>query len=130
MKTLFSFLLSLLTLTVLSQADFSQKVSNALKAGDAATLASLCMDQVELSIGGQDNIYTREEAKKQLASFFSRNVAKSFVIRHEGTSKLDCQYRIGELTTSTGTYRVTFFMKKNGTQMQVKQLKIEAPDSN
>ncbi|MFM7233275.1 MAG: DUF4783 domain-containing protein, partial [Flavobacteriales bacterium] len=48
-----------------------------------------------------------------------------FTVKHQGTSKLDDQFRIGELTTSKGIFRVTFFMKKSNNTLQIKQLKIE-----
>ena len=36
--------------------------------------------------------------------------------------------RIGDLVTTTGKYRVTFFLKKNGSTMQIRQITIESED--
>lgn len=127
MKTFFCFFFSLVSLVSEAQADITPKVSEALKTGNAQALAEMCAAQVELGIGGQDDTYPRDEVKALLVKFFSSNVPRSFTMRHEGTSKLNDQYRIGELVTSGGTYRVTFFIRKAGTQMLISQLKIEAP---
>jgi len=108
-----------------AQSDISPAVAAALKKGDAAALAAHLMPQVELTLLGKDGLFEKSEAQQMLAEFFKGNPPQAFSIKHQGTSKLDDQFRIGELTTSKGMYRVTFFMKKNNNALQIKQLKIE-----
>lgn len=110
-----------------AQADVTPKVVDCLKKGDATQLASFFMPQVELSLLDQDETYTPKEAEEVLKAFFTKNPVKDFSLKHQGTSKLDDQYRIGELVTTKGNYRVTFFMKKSTSSLLIKQLKIEAP---
>jgi hypothetical protein len=83
------------------------------------------MPQVELTLPAKDGLMDKAQAQQMLAAFFSENTPQAFAIKHQGTSKLDDQFRIGELTTAKGTFRVTFFMKKNNNALQIKQLKIE-----
>jgi hypothetical protein len=129
MKILISSILSLFIVSsLLAQADITPRVTDALKKSDAAALSALMMNPVELSIPGVDGSRTAAEARTALASFFSAHQVREFTVKHQGTSKLDDQYRIGDLVTSKGTFRVTFFMKKSATAMQIKQLKIESPD--
>ncbi|MBL7941315.1 MAG: DUF4783 domain-containing protein [Flavobacteriales bacterium] len=123
---LFAFLLPVLALN--AQTDITNSVVAAFKKADAGAIATMCTDQVELSVSGQEELYSREEAKGILNTFFSHHAVKSFTIKHQGTSKMDDQYRIGELITATGAFRVTFFMKRSGNSMQIRQLKIESPD--
>jgi hypothetical protein len=111
--------------SLLAQSDISSAVGAALKKGDAASIASYFMPQVELTLVGKDGVYDKTQAQQMLAGFFKENPPQNFVIKHQGTSKLDDQFRIGELTTSKGLFRVTFFMKKNNNLLQIKQLKIE-----
>lgn len=125
MKLLFSFMLLVASTLAFSQADITPQVSAALKKGDAAGLASLMMPQVELTLNGQDKNVAKVEAQKMLASFFAEKTPSNFTVKHQGTSKLDDQYRIGDLATSKGKFRVTFFMKKDGSAMLIRQLKIE-----
>jgi Domain of unknown function (DUF4783) len=127
MKIYIVFVLALFSLNAFTQSDITPKVTDALKKGDAAILAQFFMPQIDLALMGQESNYSKEEAQKIIATFFQQVGATQFVIKHQGTSKLDDQYRIGELTTAKGIYRVTFFMKKSGNAILIKQLKIEGP---
>lgn len=128
MKTLITSLLLFAAAGLYAQNDITPLVVDALKKGDAVALSTMMMPQVELTVGNQDGTFSSAEAKSILAKFFAANPPRDFTIKHQGTSKLDDQYRIGDLSTSKGNYRVTFFMKKGGWGMQIKQLKIESPD--
>ena len=108
-----------------AQSDISPAVSAALKKGDATAIASYFMPQVELTLNGKDGLVDKAQAQQMIAAFFSENPPQAFTIKHQGTSKLDDQFRIGELTTAKGMFRVTFFMKKNNNALQIKQFKIE-----
>lgn len=125
MKHVLAILLSAFTLISFAQADITPQVSDALKKGDANALSAYFMGTVEIELKEESNAYSAADAKSVMATFFSQNPVKSFTIKHQGTSKLDDQYRIGDLVTTKGNYRVTFFMKKVGNGWQIKQLKIE-----
>jgi hypothetical protein len=128
MKNLLVLLFSVWAGISSAQTDITAKVTEALKKGDAASLASMMMSQVDLSIDGKDDSYSKEQASEMIRKFFAEHPAKDFSVKHQGTSKLDDQYRIGDLVTSTGKYRVTFFLKKNGSVMQIRQISFEADD--
>jgi hypothetical protein len=126
-------IITLITLsvgTLYSQTDITPKAAEALKKGDAVSLSALMMPQIELTLAGQDGTYSADEAKSLISKFFISHPAKDFTIKHQGTSKLDDQYRIGDLTTAKGNFRVTFFMKKSSGSMLIKQLKIESPSDD
>lgn len=125
MKFLISILLVFAAATGFAQNDITGEVAAALKKGDAASIAAHMMPQIELTLNDQDNNLGKAEAQKALATFFKDHPVTGFYIKHQGTSKLDDQYRIGDLTTQKGNFRVTFFMKKSGNSMQIRQLKIE-----
>ncbi|MBX7050667.1 MAG: DUF4783 domain-containing protein [Flavobacteriales bacterium] len=125
MKFLISILLVFAAATGFAQNDITGEVAAALKKGDAASIAAHMMPQIELTLNDQDNNLGKAEAQKALATFFKDHPVTGFNIKHQGTSKLDDQYRIGDLTTQKGNFRVTFFMKKSGNSMQIRQLKIE-----
>ena len=131
MNTLFSTLF-LVTMGFLAnaQSDITPMVADALKKGDAIAISTMMMPQVELEVDGKEGTFSSGEAKTILSQFFTANPPRDFTLKHQGTSKLDDQYRIGDLLTSKGMFRVTFFMKKGGWGMQIKQMKIEAPDAD
>ncbi len=126
------YLLSLFMLSVcshlLAQADITPQVTAALKKGDASALTTFMMPAVELNIKGVENNYAKEDAQKALTAFFKDHPVTGFTVKHTGTSKLDDQYRIGDLVTSKGNFRVTFFMKKSGSDFMIRQLKIESAE--
>ena len=111
-----------------AQDKVTTEVSKALKAGDAASLAKYFTPNVDLAIGDAEDVYSSAKAKEVVANFFSTHRPAGFEVKHEGTSKLDDQYRIGDLKTSNGNFRVTFFMKKTAQGMRIKQLRIESED--
>lgn len=124
---LFGFILSLaLSLTLSAQTDITGQVSEAMKTGKAVMLSKHLDQQVDLAIPGKEGTFAAAEAFKHLDNFFRSNRPTAFRIMHKGTSKLNDQYRIGDLITSSGTYRVTFFMHQSNGIMRVKQLRIEA----
>ena len=125
MKHLLLFLAVFSALCTQAQSDITAPVSESLKKGDAAGLSAYFMPQVDVSLPGASDTFTKEQARDLVAKFFTANPPKEFVMKHQGTSKLNDQYRIGELSTSKGPYRVTFFIRKNGNALLIKQLKIE-----
>jgi hypothetical protein len=125
-KIFFLFLAISLSSSLFAQSDITPKVAESIKSGNATLLASYFMAQIELTIEDTEGTFSKAEAEKKLIAFFGSHGVTGFEIKHQGTSKLDDQYRIGDLTTKNGTFRVTFFIRKNGNSLQIKQLKIEA----
>ncbi len=103
-------------LSVSAQADITPAVIQSLGKG---------VPSVDVTILDDEDMYPRDQVVAKLGQFFQKNPPKSFELKHQGTSKLDDHYRIGDLTTSNGLFRVTFFMKKSGSTMEIKQLRIE-----
>lgn len=114
----------------LSAQDITPAVVEAIESGNAAALAKHLTLNVDLTIGDDEDMYPVDQATKKIAAFFAGHKPTAFEIKHKGTSKLDDQYRIGDLTTSKGKYRVTFFIKKSDKGMKVKQLRIEDFDDD
>jgi hypothetical protein len=125
MKFILSLFLIAVSLCAAAQADITSQVVAAFKKGDAAAIGVHLMPQVEITMPAKEGVCPSKEAQTILTQFFKENQVTGFTIKHQGTSKLDDQFRIAELNTAKGDYRVTFFMKKNANAMQIKQLKIE-----
>lgn len=128
MRTLFVLFTFFIATVVHAQADITEPVSAALAKGDAAAIGKYLVPSVDLTILDDEDMYPRDQVVKKLQQFFQKNPARGFVVKHRGTSKLDDHYRIGDLTTDSGAYRVTFFMKKGSSSMEIKQLRIERYD--
>ena len=126
MRLVYTLIIFLGSLVATAQADITPRISDAFKHGDAHTIAENFMLIMDMTILDQEGSFDNLEAEKMLSKFFAQNPPKDFSVKHQGTSKLNDQYRIGDLVTSKGIYRITFFIKKVGTQMKIIQVKIES----
>jgi hypothetical protein len=123
MKTGFVLLLSLAWLSVLpAQTD----LYSALGKGDVDALASQLGDKVEMTIGDKEELLTRQEAVARLREFYAAHPAKGFRIVHVGNSKdKESYYQIGELTTTTGIYRVYLYFVQDGRAKRIAEMRFE-----
>jgi Domain of unknown function (DUF4783) len=119
-----------ITTIVKAQKDITPDVIRLLKSGNSAELSGYFIPNIDLTVLENDDIYSKEQASQILKKFFEAHKPKNFVIEHEGKSKLDDSYRIGKLTTEKGDYRVTFFLKKIGDKILIKQIRIELNSGN
>ncbi len=126
MKNLFlsCFLILSFTFVFGQQAEIG-RVSSGLSSGNGAAIGELMLANVDLSVAGNDDVYSKAQATQILKSFFDKNPVSKFSIDHEGTSKNNDIYKIGTLQTKGGNYRVTFFLKNDGGRFLVKELRIE-----
>ncbi len=123
-------ILAVLALPGLAQGDVKERVVASLGTGNSKELAQHFIPNVDLTVGGASDVYSKAQAEQILRRFFDENPPVGMVIEHQGQSKLGDQYYIGILRTRTTHFRVTFFLKKSGETLQVKQLRIESGRSD
>ncbi len=124
-RLLFSLFIVLSSAVSYAQADVKDQVTAALGAGDVNALGEKLVPNVDLTVLSTSDYYSKAQALGILRKFFEEHEPKGLRIEHEGTSKMGDRYCIGQLSTTKGTFRVTFFLKKTGDAVQVKQLRIE-----
>ncbi len=124
-RILFSLLVALAALLSHAQADVKDQVSAAIGSGDVNALGEKLVPNVDLTVLTTSDYYSKAQAMGILRKFFDEHEPKGLRIEHEGTSKMGDRYCIGQLSTANGVFRVTFFLKKTGDAVQVKQLRIE-----
>jgi len=122
MKFLFVIFLSLLSQIVIAQ-ESATVIIDAINQSDGKIISHYFNEDTDVTV--LDNDESGNEGSLLVSRFFENNKTVSFRIKHEGTSKLGNTYRIGDLKTSNGDYRVTFFTKKTSAGIQVIQFKIE-----
>ncbi|MBL7951206.1 MAG: DUF4783 domain-containing protein [Flavobacteriales bacterium] len=115
----------LLALGLHAQDDVKEKVVQAMRTGNSKDLAGHFIPNIDLTIKETADVYSKAQAEQIVRKFFNDNPPVDLVIEHSGVSKLGDKYFIGILRTTTGYFRVTFFLKKTDTVFQVKQLRIE-----
>jgi len=107
-------------------ADIYDDVSAAFKSGDSHAIASYFGNTIELSLLGQEEVYSRAQAEMILKDFFTKNNAKAFSLLHKGASKEGMMYGIGTLQTAGGkNYRVSFYLKNSDGKAFLQELRIE-----
>lgn len=106
------------------------KVVQAMRTGNATELAAQFIPNIDLTLKETSEVYSRSQAEQIIRKFFNDHPPVDLVIEHSGVSKFGDKYFIGILRTRNGYFRVTFFLKKSGELMQVKQLRIEASKSD
>ncbi|RBL93209.1 DUF4783 domain-containing protein [Chitinophaga flava] len=101
-----------------------EDVVGAIKQGDVSGLSRYLDNNVEINIGGKANSYSKAQAEIILKDFFSKNQVKSFELVHQGGET--SRFGIGNLATSGGNYRLSFFLQKKGGSMVLNELRFES----
>ena len=124
MKMLLGFLFVLGSLIDLPNLD---SITTALSQGNVEVLATYFDESVEISVADEEDVYDKAEAKTILADFFATNKPSKFDQVHKGTSKgQDSVYCIGNLNTSTKSYRVYVFLRVDGGKQFIQELRFDA----
>ncbi|MGN7819690.1 DUF4783 domain-containing protein [Chitinophaga varians] len=100
-----------------------EDVVGAIKQGDVSSLSRYLDNNVEINISGKANSYSKAQAEIILKDFFSKNQVKSFELVHQGGEA--SRFGIGNLSTSGGNYRLSFFLQKKGGSMVLNELRFE-----
>jgi len=103
-----------------------EAITNALNTGDADALSKFFADNVEISIQEKEQVYAKAKAIDVVRTFFHTNKPKSFSQVHKGTSRENSdQYCIGNLTAANGTYRVYLYLKVNGSNLSIQEMRFD-----
>ena len=124
-RVLLSLLFVLATALAHAQGDVKSQVSAAISTGNVNALGDLMVPNVDLTVLDNNDYYSKAQAAQILRKFFDEHEPQGLRVEHEGTSKMGDSYCIGQLNTANGTFRVTYFLKKAGDSVLVKQLRIE-----
>ncbi len=123
-KNVFNFLL-LISLTVFSYS-FIQKddIVTALKSGSADKMAKYFDNMVDVSIPGKSNTFSKGQAEMVVKDFFTLNKVRNFEVQHSGSNP-SSNFIIGTLTTSSGNYRTTVYMRSRGDKQLIQGVEFE-----
>ena len=111
--------------SLFAQTDITDQVVGYIKTANVKELAKHFADNIDLAVDDTDDIVSRAQAEQILKKFFDKNQPKNFAIKHSGVTKLGIEYRIGDLETSGGNFRVSINLKKVGDIYQIHQFRIE-----
>ena len=125
MKTIRLLLLSfcvicIVPITHAQSSEVPSGIISALNDGEANKLSGYLNGNVELVIGNQNDVFSKQQATGIIADFFRKNKVNNFQLLHKGT-KDAASFAIGTLKTNSGIYRVYVLTRKN----EIQQLRIE-----
>ncbi len=96
----------------------------ALKLSDSNALAGHFAATVELTIGENEIIYSKEQAKRMLADFFAKNTPAVYETRHKNEATSN-KFIIGSYKGKTGIYRVYVSFHAEAGKDFIRTLKFE-----
>ncbi len=120
MKPFFIFFIGFLFSTTI----YSQDIISALKNGNAKELAQYFDNSVEITIGEQNSSTNKIKGEELLRNFFTTAGVKDFQLIHKSGST-SSQYYIGNLTTNSGLYRTTVFLKQKEKNTFIQEIRFE-----
>ncbi|MEQ8478389.1 DUF4783 domain-containing protein [Fulvivirga sp.] len=94
------------------QGEIIEDVKNAIKTGSSKELTKFLNNNVDVTIDGNVESYSKTQAEFALRDFFKNNPPSSFTIVHQGSSKGGLPYAIGQYLTNNETYRVWMRIKQ------------------
>lgn len=125
LKTLIAFTALLAVYTLPVKAQNFENIANAIKTGNASSLASNFQNTVEITIKESGNSYSKSQAEMVLKNFFASHQPKSFAIAHQGTSPEGSKYFIANLSTSAGNFRTYVYAKNAGGVWAIQEIRFE-----
>ncbi len=114
--------------TMVNATPVSDDLVMAFKKGNSTEIASYFGTSVDLSIPGNEGVFSKIQAKLILKTFFLKNKPSDFSVVHNGDSKNNSHYSIGNLTTNKGTFRTYILYKEVNKKITVLELKIESDE--
>jgi hypothetical protein len=111
--------------STLCSADVIDDIAAAIRSGNPKNISKYFIDNIDLKIIEQEDVYSKPQAEMILKDFFSKHAVKSFTIAHKSEPKNGSQYVIGALETANGKFRTYFLIKTTGGQTLIQQFRIE-----
>ncbi len=102
-----------------------EDIANAIRSGNPKNISSYFIDNIDLKVIDQEDVYSKQQAEMILKDFFSKHPVKTFSIAHKSVEKNGSQYVIGTLETTNGKFRTYFLIKTLTGKTLIQQFKIE-----
>jgi hypothetical protein len=125
MKLLYASLVIILLFVSADTGDCIDNIAGFLKNGNTEELSKNFASTVQLTMMGDENVYSDVEAKTILANFFRQNPPQSVKILHRICSSPQYRFAVIMLATGNGTYRTSFYLKNIQGKFELSEMRIE-----
>lgn len=130
MKLSYLPLVFILCLVSVFVADPIDKVADLIRQGNAPELSKMFAPNVEMTILGEENVYSRDQSEVILEKFFNQNKPLTVKILHKVNSNPNYLFGVLNLTTDKGTFRVSYTLKDTNGSQRLIELRIETEKVN
>ena len=124
-KLYFALLVMLIAPPAFAIDDPVGKVAGIIRQGNISQLSAMMAENVEISITGDDNTYSKTQAVSTLNNFFSQNKPLSVKILHKINSNPKYHFGVLLMNSNKGVYRIALTFKEKNGALQLIELRIE-----
>jgi hypothetical protein len=103
------------------------RIEEGFKMGNAELITTEMSEELELITPESEGTFSKDLSGKKLKAFFASNKIKGFEFIHQGKSPSGSAYRIGELQTEKGKFRV-YILFSGKDRNKISELRIEADE--
>jgi hypothetical protein len=123
MKSFIIIAFTLLSANVVKATNESSRVAQAIQSANTVDLVNMFNSSIELLTPSSSGISTKEQAKIVLDNFFRNNAPIKATVTHETSGTTNTMFVIN-LTTKTGTFRVSVVGSLKGGTFLINEFKI------
>lgn len=102
----------------------SQEFVNCFKSGNSDCLSAYLSDNVDLTVGNTEGVFSKAQSKIILQKFFSENNVQGFSILHQ-TGSDNAKNIIAQLKTASKSYRIYLLVKTVNSKPIIQKIRIE-----
>ncbi|HLU85178.1 MAG TPA: DUF4783 domain-containing protein [Vicingaceae bacterium] len=128
MKRAFIIITLFVALTAFVNPIINEKIATAIKNGNSAAIASFFNKTVDLTLPKNEGVFSKSQAEIILKNFFTTNKPTDFKVVHDGESKNNTLYSIGNLITANGVFRTYILYQENANNIVILELRIESDE--
>lgn len=113
------------TLKIPDIYEVNDKISDAIRSGNAAQLATCFAPTIQLSVPGKKGDFSRTQAEIIMRDFFSQYPPSSFTTNSEGKTSGTNYYTLGSYVSGSVSFKVYYVMQKADSEITLHILKFE-----
>jgi hypothetical protein len=115
-------LLTLQLFAAQAQTDVIGQLKETIKAGSAKELSKYLSQNIDVTIEGNVQNYSKAQAEFVFRDFFKQHPPSEFNIIHQGSSKGGQPFAIGQYKSGVDTYRVFMKIKASNNQQLMHEI--------
>ena len=113
------------TLKIPDLLEVNDKISDAIRSGDASKLAECFAPTIQLSVPGKKGDFSRTQAEVIMRDFFSQYPPSSFTVNSEGKTSGTNFYTLGAYVSGSVRFKVYYVIQKADSEITLHILKFE-----